>query len=387
MPIAAPRSFALPLAACIGLLTAPPTSAQSFTTATGGALAQDGVGVLPTAEGFLVAGRAFTGTGHRPLLWSFDASGALVGTHDVDLPGRVFLQAMATIPAGGAYLVGSVIDPGSHEHDGLVVRINPDGTVAWIHHPDVPGDQQYLGATVMPDGGPVVCGVSRTATGKDALLARFGPLGEAHWTTIEDYGVDEELLAVAASATGIMGTGRVMNFGGTSDALFIGYALAGDATWVSSWGGAEDEIGRALIARADGSFVMAGGTKSYGPMDQTEGRIKEQVYLIALDDQGDTLWTRVQGDTIADRQAYCLAQAANGDLLIGGERYTGAVSDGLLQRLNAGGALLWERTMDTGREEKLLDIRALPTGLVATGWSFGPDSRQVLLTRRNANGD
>lgn len=364
-----------------------PSFGQSFTITSGGAFAQDGIGVLATAEGHTVVGQAFTGNEHRPLLWSFDASGSFLEAHDVDMPGRIFIQAMAPIPGGGAYCVGSVILPGGHEHDGLLMRITPGNAVAWLHHPNVPGDQHYLGVATMPDGGTVVCGVSNTGTGKDVLLKRFGPAGEQQWTVTEDLGSNEEFLAVAVNAQGIMATGRIMSFGGTSDALFAHYSLTGAQQWITAWGGSGHDVGRALVARSDGAFLMAGGTTSHGPLDPTVNRVRQRTYLIAIDAQGDTLWTHSQGQTGKDLSAYCLAEAANGDLLIGGEQATSGLSDGLLQRYSPTGSLIWERTTVTGREERILGIAAITTGLVATGWSFGPDGRQVLLTKRNASGD
>jgi hypothetical protein len=375
------------LFAAVLLWTGSAAQGQSFTTTWGGALAQYGIGVIPSDTGHTVVGCAFTGERHRAFLWRFDAAGDLQSTHEVDMAGRLFIQAIAPIPGGGAYCVGSVIMPSGHEHDGLLMRIGSNNTVAWIHHPNVPGDQQYLGVSVMPDGGAVVCGVSRTGVNKDVLLQRFGPGGQQQWSVIEDMGSNEEFLAVAVNDAGIMATGRIMSFGGTSDALFAHYTLSGTQNWLTAWGGAGDDMGRALVARADGSFVMAGGTTSTGPIDPAVNRVRERVYLIGIDAQGDTLWTRSQGQVGKDLSAHCLIVAPNGDLLIGGQAATSGLSDGLLQRYTTTGTLLWERTTSTGRAEKIHGIASTATGLVATGWSFGPDGNQVLLTRRNANGD
>lgn len=377
------------LAAVAGMALAPscPAFGQSFTTTSGAAFAQDGVGVSATAEGHTVIGRAYTGSAHRPLIWSFDPAGTFVEAHDVDMSGRIFIQATAPIPGGGTYCVGSVIPEGEHEHDGLLMRVTADNIVAWIQHASAPGDQQYLGVTPMPDGGAVVCGVSNTGGGKDILLRRFTPVGQPQWTVTEDLGSNEEYLAVAANAQGIIATGRVMSFGGTSTALFGRYTLAGEQLGISGWGGSGNDLGRAIIARSDGTFLMAGSTSSYGPLDPDVNRVRERVYLIAMNVQGDTLWTHAQGQPGTDMSAHCMAEAPNGDLLIGGERATIGLSDALLQRFSPTGQLLWERTIDTGREERLLGIEVDATGVLATGWSFGPDGRQVLLTRRNANGD
>ncbi|HMC97417.1 MAG TPA: hypothetical protein VKG92_07190, partial [Flavobacteriales bacterium] len=199
--------------------------------------------------------------------------------------------------------------------------------------------------------------------------------------------LDEEAYGVASNTNGVMVTGRQVNFGGTSDAWFAWMDLDGNVQMTTSLGGPGTEVGRALIPEGTDAFVMAGSTTSYGPYDVTEHRIKDNVYLAAINTAGDTLWTRSVGDTLIDRAAWCLDRAPNGDLLLGGEGYTRGLSDALVQRLDANGGLLWERIIDMQKEEKLVDLLALPDGVAATGWSSGEMSRQVLLLRRNPSGD
>ncbi|HQZ42356.1 MAG TPA: hypothetical protein PK735_05670, partial [Flavobacteriales bacterium] len=65
---------------------------------------------------------------------------------------------------------------------------------------------------------------------------------------------------------------------------------------------------------------------------------------------------------------------------------TSGTSDAMIQRLSSQGVLIWEHTIDEGKEEKLLDIHALGDGLIATGWSFDDAGCKVLLLRRDEMG-
>lgn len=362
---------------------------QSFTEQYGAALSQDGVGIALGNGQYAIATTVFDGATqrHRPKLLITSADGQELGWNELPVAGSVFLQAAQAAADGSLFLAGSVIVPDSSGHDGLVVKLDPGGAIAWVAQPERAGDEQYFDIIAMPDGGAVACGVESTGADHDAWVSGFNGDGGTLWNTTLGGILDEEAYGLALNPSGIMITGRQMNFSGKTDALFAAINLNGDIMMTTSWGGPADEVGRAIVSAGAGQFIMAGATKSYGTFDFTEQRIKENIYLIAIDINGDTMWTRSVGDTLFDRGAWCIDRADNGDLLIGGERYTRGLSDALIQRVDATGTLIWERATDTGKEEKLLDLHALSDGLVATGWSFGELSRQVLLLRRNSSGD
>lgn len=366
-------------------------NAQGFVIEHGPALAQDGVGVVALANGFLVGMRSYqqSPSAHAAEIWAAGTTGNDMGTTMLnDPPGQVFLHGMIASSDGSVFLHGSTIPLEGHSHDGFVIKRDPDGTTVWTTVIALEGDQHYLGACAMPDGGIVVCGTTNATGDHDALIARFDTEGTMMWSISDGFELDEEAYAVAVQGSDIMATGRQLNFGGTSDAWFGRLSTAGDLIWTTSWGGIANDVGRGIVAVAPGSFVMAGTTNSYGTFDLTEQRIKDHIYLVALDLNGDSLWTRAVGDTLYDRRAFDVATASNGDLLLAAER--SAVigeSDCHGMRTGPDGTLQWERSWDLGKEERLLDIVALPDGLVATGWVFNESSRQVVLIRKDPDGN
>jgi len=361
----------------------------SFIRTLGGPLATDGVGVLPVDGGFLVAARVFDGVAqrHRAVVMVRAANGQPLSETTLAIDGGVFLQAMAPAEGGGAFLAGSAIAPGAHTHDGLLVKLGMDHRPLWMARPPFPGDQQYLGVAPLPDGGAVVCGLASSGDGHDVLAVRFAADGNLLWTRTVPGPLDEEAYAVATDGTGIMLAGRRMNFGGTSDMLGLRLALDGTVLWTSSWGGALDEEARAIARTADGHFILAGHTRSFGPADRF-GRRQRNIWLVKVGAGGDTLWTRAYGDTLTQRGAYAIDVAANGDLLVGGEWHlTYALGNALAIRCTSDGQPVWERMYNAGKEDRILSLRALPDGLVATGRSFTPEGGRALLARRNATGD
>ncbi len=359
-----------------------------FVTSFGGGGAQDGVGVIAQDGEFWVASREFEpGTDrHQAVLYRRTGSGQALATIPLEVGGRPFLQGFIPAASGGGAIIGSVIRDDEHSHDGMVLRLNGSGSVQWIASPIRAGDQQYLGAAFLADGGALVCGVQHTGTGHDGLLVRISASGEVLWEAVDETPLDQELHAVAVDASGsIMATGRAVSFSGSTDLLVARYSLDGQQSWINFLGGGDHDEGRSIVSTGDGSFIIAGHSLSFGPVDGL-GQRRERVLLAKVDLGGDTLWTRTYGDLDQGRRAYAMAIAQNDDLLLTGERYTSGSSDALVLRVDTNGGLLWERVFDLGDTERLLGVQALEDGFISCGWAFEAMGRQVLLIRRNADG-
>ena len=363
-------------------------SAQgSFTTLWGGPLAHRGIGVVTANGNWLAAITEYRGAEqrHGPRLATFDQQGVLLQSTALDLGNNVFLQAMLN-GAQGHYLVGSRIDVESNLQQGLVARLNSDLSLAWLSTLELEWSNQLLSAALLPDGGLVVCGSVADEGGKDALVARISPTGQWLWDLRSGQALDDEARGIAVDATHAMITGSEVDFSGKPNALFMRVSLQGQLAWSTSWGGDGSDIGNAILRTSDGHFVMAGSTSSFGPVD-LQGQRRNNLHLIKINVNGDTLWTRSLGNTTHDTPALCLALAPNGDLLAGGMQHLAGASDAMCTRLTGNGAQLWQRTWDTGKEEKLLSLMATADGLVSVGWSFADLGMRLLLLKRNSNGE
>lgn len=362
--------------------------AQSFTQTFGPLYAQDGVGAQVIPSGYIIVARefipAFAMYGARQ--HTANASGVLQNSASVDLPGSTFLQDVVNAADGSAILVGSVLTEDGVDHDGIIVKVQTNGNVVWATIPDEPGAQQYFGGAMLSDGGVVICGVSDPGDGHDVLVVRFDPLGAVVWSHTEPSATDGEAYAIVVSGNDIIVTGRQMTSGGHADVLLMRMDLDGGVIWSTTSGGDADEEGRALVRIGSDTFVSAGWTDSYGAFDTTSQRIPDHAYLIAFDLDGDTLWTETVGDTLLDRRCFAMERAPNGDLLLSGERGSTGLSDAMLIRTNSSGVPIWERSIDTGKEERITHLIPLADGFVGTGWSFGPFGKQVLFIRRNGDG-
>lgn len=300
----------------------PSCKAQSFTQTIGGLSAQDGIGAMPIPSGYLVGIRD-----HDPELgrhvgrsYRLSATGSLQSSFDLALTGSIFLQGMATAPDGMAFQFGSVLSRSRGQHQGLLVKYSDQGAVIWTALDSLSGNVQYFGATGMPNGGAVVCGLVEGPTGHDAVIPRamhqmVNKSGSGCWRAF----TDEEAYAVAVDGTDLIVTGRSENFSGTSDMLFARLDLSGEVVWTTSFGGSAQEGG--ACHRSSWEWPVRGR------------RLDHQLWRIQLHLELNSS-TCVFGRTgpagrfaldTFDRQchpehrAYALAIAPNGDLFTAGE--------------------------------------------------------------------
>jgi hypothetical protein len=366
------------------------TGQTGFITGSGHRYGQFGVGAaIAGTQWRSVVTMADPALGPRIAIWDHAANGTWTSQNVLALPGRAFAQASAPGMSGALFICGSLVGPDSATHDALLVKVDAANNVLFVHIGSASTDQQLLDVVALPDGGAVACGIDNSAGQHDALVLRVDATGVLLWSVTIPGILDEEANALAVSGSDVMITGRQMNFGGTSDCYFALLDLNGNVAWTTSWGGADDEVGEAIVSTSPGKFVMAGTSHGFGTFDETDNGIKPHVYLIKIDLLGDTMWTTAIGDTLFRREALAIGLALNGDLLIAGQREPehGIITDAMVLRTDGTGHVLWEKPYGAGREDRLVDILPLVDGFIACGSSFGPDGQQVLLVRKDANGD
>lgn len=293
--------------------------------------------VQPTADGgYLVAGTAGTGATATAVLIKLDAGGNTVAgwPKTYAQSGGSMAYALHAVNGGadGFLVAGFAAAAGSGNVYAL--RIDAAGAVLW---------EKFDYASFCPGGGGAGYGVTATTDGNFVIAGRTGCLGWAGillkissangaeiWRQTFDGPTSAsfaDLVAVAATpdggvvATGSVGSDCGVAVGGTCDALLIKTDSAGNETWRRTYGGAEKEGGYGVALAADGNYLVAGYSRSFGGAitDPAMAFMWADAMAIKVTPAGATVWHKVKG--LRPRGAdfvNALAVAADGGFVIGG---------------------------------------------------------------------
>ncbi len=240
---------------------------------------------------------------------------------------------LAEMPDGGYAICGWTNSYGAGAEDVYLLRVTATGDTLWTRtYGGTSGDAGYdLGVT--RDSGLIVLGVK----GSDIYLIRTNAAGDTLWT--RTYGGANSDFATALVATaddGYFIAGATNSFGaGSGDAYFLRIDQNGTILWSRTCGGSRNDWATAAAETADHGFVVAGYTESFGHGGY-------DVYVIRLNAQGDTLWTRTYGED-GDEMGYDVCVNADGSCVIAGttNSYDNRGFDLLLLKIDPAGKELW----------------------------------------------
>ncbi len=160
------------------------------------------------------------------------------------------------------------------------------------------------------------------------------------------------------------------------------YTQAPDILWTKTYGGAEWEIGYSINVTNDGGFIIAGQTNSYGAGGN-------DMYLVKINAEGDTLWTRTYGGPGAD-VAFSVQQSLDGGYILAGRTTPSGSSDPdvYLVKTDATGDTLWTRTEGGIDDDEAVAVIQCDDGyfiLAGTTRSYGQGNADIYFLEYTPN--
>jgi len=129
-------------------------------------------------------------------------------------------------------------------------------------------------------------------------------------------------------------TGFIQSYkGGSSDVYVVKLDGNGKTEWTRSVGGPKDEEGSSIVQTKDGGYAIAGYTNSYGAGG-------EDVYVVKLDKTGNVKWTKTLGGKSDDR-GFSIIEAKDGGLVIAGSSDSYKVEYEYIIKLDSQGNVKW----------------------------------------------
>jgi len=286
---------------------------------------------------------------------------------------------------GGYIVVGTTHSFGAGLSDVYLIKTNAAGDTLWKKTYGGRGNDYGSSVEQTTDGGYIVVGGSSSFSDTlwgDVLMIKTDSSGNTLWAKTCGGRYDDFGNSVHQTSDGgyiIAGYARSFS-NGNEDAYLIKTNSSGDTLWTKIYGGASNDYAWSVQQTADSGYILAGWTSSFG-------NGADDVYLIKTNATGGTLWMRTFGGVQCDF-GFSVQQTADGGYLIAGQTasFGGGYDDSYLIKTNASGDTLWTRTYGFGRAFSSAAYSAQQTtdgGYIVAG-HLGHD---VYLVKANASGD
>ena len=255
-----------------------------------------------TDGGYIVAGCFDCDTSQNSFsLLKLDSSGS-----------KVWEKAIAGSSLGGAYAVresksgatpeGYILVGSDVSNRLALIKTDLSGNIIWQKSfTGHPGWEVGFSVQQIADGGYVIAG-DYAGTEIEIRLIKTDASGTIVWD--KHFGPGEAFSVKQTTDGGYVLAGRttVRTFASPAtiipgDAVVIKTDKDGNQLWRKTFGGVEDDEAHSVDLTLDGGYIIAGKTLSYspGPVDYNLSWQWEDVFLIKLDANGNTVWVKVKG--------------------------------------------------------------------------------------------
>jgi hypothetical protein len=256
------------------------------------------------------------------------------------------------------------------------------------------GHYGYAGVTelgycgdITPDGGFIIGGESSNFPGGDMWMARGDANGDTLWT--RNYGADRWQMAysvayvdVGGSDAGFIACGEYSVAVGDYDMYVVRIDPDGDTLWTRRFGSvAHDDHGVEIIQTSDGGFLALG--QGYSSANGTS-----DLYMVKMDDSGNPVWSKLYGLGGGSEYGYGAVQLSDDGYAITGSFAFSSTSDLWLLRTDSNGDTLWTKRFDFHGDVDRGDdiVLADDGGLVIAGRTRNAGNMRLLSMKTDSLG-
>jgi serine/threonine protein kinase len=269
--------------------------------------------------------------------------------------------------------------------DPWVVRLDAEGKELWNKTYGAAGDGAATLIQETSDHGYVVTGWSSSRGGNQALVIRLDPNGNKTWSKTFGGERGEESNAILQTADGgYVFAGWTLSYGkGRSAAWVVRIDGNGKEIWNKTYGGLSYDAANYIAEAADGGYVFAGWSLSYG-------KGKSEAWVVKIDQSGREIWNKTFGGG-SETRAMCVQQTRDGGFIVVGEAQpkSDAAADALVIKLDGDGKTVWRKSFGGNDEDKATCAQQTKDGgYIVAGYTrpIGTGRSDVLLIKLNAEG-
>lgn len=287
--------------------------------------------------------------------------------------------------AGNGYVVvGSSTSFEIGKTVGWIVRLDQDGNALWnrTYNENFGGEFRYV--TDLDDGFLLVGNTFTTLGSANGYVLKIDNNGNPIWNiTLQANSGVNKLFSAAKTQGDFVLVGLTEQAGnGTSKVWLVKIDSEGNVIWNKSYCDSADSAGRGVTLTQDGCYMVAGYTDGTANGDY-------DFLVLKIDASGALLWNRTYGGLESDK-AYGIAPAVGGCVIAGDTRSKGAGdSDAWIIKIDLIGNFVWDKTFGGEGFDVPTCITLLPNGDYLVGgitFSFGNGQRDFWLFKVNDAG-
>ncbi len=280
----------------------------------------------------------------------------------------------------GGYIVAGTTNPfGAGNEDFWVLKLSASGGIQWQKTYGTSSWEEAYSVLEADSGGYLIVGES--GGGIAAMkLDKYGNIEwqKRYWGAYLGYAASSSVQQT--SDGGFVIAGRTW-LGPSTDYWVLKLAANGEIQWQKAYGGSSWDQAYAIQQTADEGYIVAGTTNSFG-MGNSD------YWILKLNAVGNIQWQKTYGGCSWD-QAYAVQETADGGYIVAGstESFGAGNSDFWVLKLNATGVIQWERTYGGSSWDEAYVIQETADGgyvLAGYSWSFGGYSWILKLTANGA---
>ncbi len=234
-----------------------------------------------------------------------------------------------------------------------LIKTDENGETIWTNTFD--SHEFGIGADIeqIPDGGYIMCGTSGFYgdDNRDVWVTNLDSKGNFLWSkTIGVNGIDSGSDIDLTSDGGYVIVGRteslvdsIESLGSENDGvLLIKLDSQGETMWERTYGGTRFDCGNAVQQTLDGGYIIIGNT--YSSSSQF-CEVDFDIWLIKVDNNGDTLWTKTYGSEGIDSGVDVMQTIDGGYLVVGSTEWDHmCFANGLMVKTDPDGNTQWMKT-------------------------------------------
>ena len=283
---------------------------------------------------------------------------------------------------GGYIIAGSTFSYGAGKNDAWLIKTDSNGNVEWDKTFGGTGVDSASSIEQTTDGGYILGGTTSSygAGEEDAWLIKTDSSGNVEWNkTFGSTGGDSASSAEQTADGGYIIAGTTSSYGaGKEDAWLIKTDSSGNVEWNKTFGGTNTDWSRSGGQTADGGYIIVGYA---GYTYAISVGLDYNIWLIKTDSNGNEEWNK----TFWGYGGRSVEQTADGGYII-----AGGDPDAWLIKTDFRGNKVWYRTFGGMGRDLAFSVEQTADGgyiIAGTTFSYGAGEGDVWLIKTDSNGN